>query len=1140
VRPEVTDERSQPAPRREAAGSASGTLVGRTREMAELNAALDAALGGQGRLVLLSGDPGIGKSRLADELAGAARARGALVLWGRCWEAGGAQAYWPWIQAIRGYLRSADVEPGQPTAPVTAELLQLVPELDPGRAVTGTVGPTADEPPEVARFRLFEAVTGFLTQAAARQPIVLLLDDLHAADVPSLLLLQLLTVELDRTPLLVVGAYRNLDLDRDHPLTSTVADLVRHPTTRQLHLRGLDRPEVAAYVEAVTGTRPSTGVAAAIHRETEGNALFLGEVVRLAAAEGRLADADPAYWERAIPPGVRATIGLRINRLSKECARVLSIASVLGREFGLDVLEELSSLARDELAEVMDEAAVARVVAELPGGTRRWLFAHVLIRDTLYDELPPSHRARLHARAADALAGLWPDAGPHLAELAHHACLGALDPADPRPVELAWRAGEQALDGLAYEEAVRLWRMALRALDRRDAPDERARLDLLLALGDASMRAGDADGGKRWFLDAAAVARRLDDDEDFGRAALGYGGRFVWARASWDVHVVPLLEEAIARLGGQQSPLRARLLARLAGALRDEMERDRREALSAEAVAMARALGDRSALAYVLDGRYSAIWGPDTIDERLEIAEEMLAIAAAAGDAERTFQGRHYRAQVLLEHGDIGGARRELEQNASIAEALHQPAQRWYLASMRALFALLEGRFDDAEHHVGDAYEHGRAAESMHAEGTVRIQEYVLRREQGRAAEVAASLDEAAASYWFWPWARAAATHLRAEVGDVEAAHQAFDACAVGRFTDWPLDNDWLFGMTLLADVCTSLGDARRAVDLYEALSPYEERLAFSHPIASTGSVARSLGNLATTMGRFDDAERHLEAALAANQRWGARPWVAHTLHDLVALLIARDGPGDAARAHDALRRSAALAHELGQVALLGKLGAWAARLGAAPAAGPATPSGRSAPPSAPHVFRREGEYWLVSFAGRELRVQHAKGLQYLATLLAHPDTEFHALDLVGGPAAAAGSTTGTSTPGPVARAQGDLGATLDPQAKAAYRSRIEELQGDIEEATAWNDLDRSARAQHELDFLLAELAAATGLGGRDRRPGSDAERARVNVTRTIRAAMARLGEQHPDLGRHLEQAVRTGTYCSYQSDPQAPLEWVL
>jgi tetratricopeptide (TPR) repeat protein len=1139
VSADVTDGGGQPRRGPGPGASALGSIVGRAREMAELTAALDGALAGRGRLVLLSGDPGIGKSRLADELASAARARGAVILWGRCWEAGGAQAYWPWIQAIRGHLRGTDSDQDPLAAPAAAALAQLAPELDPAHATTGAT-PASDESPEVARFRLFDAVTGCLVQAASRQPIVLLLDDLHAADVPSLLLLQRLTVELDRTPLLVVGAYRDLDLDRDHPLISTVADLVRHPATRRLHLGGLDLPEVATYVESVTGIRPSPAVAAAIHRETEGNALFLGEVARLAAAEGRLEDADPAYWERAIPPGVRATIGLRINRLSKECARVLSIASVLGREFALDVLEALSGLDRDELAEVMDEAAVSRVAAEVPGGPGRWQFAHVLIRDTLYDELPPSQRARLHARAADALAGAWPDAGSHLAELAHHACLGALDPADPRPVELARRAGEQALGRLAYEEAVRLWRMALQALDRRDVPGERERLDLLLAIGDASMRAGDADGGKRTFLDAAAVARRLGADEDLGRAALGYGGRFVWARASWDVHVVPLLEEAIARLGDQQSPLRARLLARLSGALRDEVVRDRREALSAEAVAMARGLGDRAALAYALDGRYSAIWGPDTTDERMGIAEEMLEIAAAVGDAERTFQGRHYRLQVLLEHGDLVSARRDLEQNAPIAEALHQPAQRWYLASMRALLALLEGRFDDAERHIADAYEHGRAAESMHATGTVRLQRYALRREQGRAAEVADEIDEAADAYWFWPWARAAAMHLRAEVGDLDAARHAFDVCAARRFTDWPLDNDWLFGMSLFADVCTALADSDRAAALYELLAPYEDRLAMAHPIASTGSVARSLGTLATTMGRFDDAEAHLEAALAANTRWGARPWVAHTLHDLVALLAARDGPGDAARAHDALRRSAALAHELGQVALQHKLGAWVAHLGAVTPPEPPGQPVRSARPAAPNVFRREGEYWLVAFGGREVRVQHAKGLQHLAALLARPGTEVHALDLVAAPADPAGAPAGSSEAGAVARGQGDLGATLDPQAKAAYRARIEDLHADIEEATAWNDLDRAARAQHELDFVVSELAAATGLGGRDRRPGSDAERARVNVTRAIRSAMARLSEQHAELGRHLEQSVRTGTYCTYRGDPRSPVEWVL
>ena len=252
-------------------------------------------------------------------------------------------------------------------------------------------------------------VTGFLVRASGDRPIVLVVDDLHAADVPSLLLLRFLAGELPNSAMFVLGAYRDVEVDRDHPLTATVGELVRYPAARRLQLRGLEPADVARYVEAVTGSRPPPPAVAAIHRETEGNPLFLGEVARLAAAEGRLDEADPAYWERAIPQGVREVIGLRLNRLSKECSRTLSLASVLGREFSIEPLEELSGLSREELDEVIDEAAAARVIGEVPESPGRLRFAHALIRDTLYDELPPSHRTRLHARCWPRPGGaLWP------------------------------------------------------------------------------------------------------------------------------------------------------------------------------------------------------------------------------------------------------------------------------------------------------------------------------------------------------------------------------------------------------------------------------------------------------------------------------------------------------------------------------------------------------------------------------------------------------------------------------------------------------------------------------------------------------------------------------------------------------------
>jgi len=1118
----------------------SGGLVGRQREMAALGDGFDNAVSGRGRLFLVSGEPGIGKSRLADELGIVAQQQGATVLWGRCWEAGGAPAYWPWVQAMRAYVEESDEEVlrrqlgsgASDVAQILPELGQMFPDL--------TTTPIAD--PDAARFRLFDSVTTFLVRASHHQPIVLIVDDLQAADVPSLLLLQFLAGEVSKTALLVIGTYRDVEVDRDHPLTPTLAELVRYPATRRLHLRGLERPDVARYVEAVTGLRPPADVVAAIHRETEGNPLFLGEVARLAASEGRLDDADPAYWERAIPQGVREVIGLRVNRLSKECSRTLSLASVLGREFGVEPLEQISGLSRDELEEVMDEATAARVVGEVPGNPGRLQFAHALIRDTLYDELPPLHRSRLHARAGQALEALYdPDPDPHLAELAHHFCEAGRSVKGDRAVEYARQAGDHALIQLAYEESVRLYRMALRALELQETVEEPTRLELLLLLGDAGMRAGDAQSGREAFLAAADAARRVDAPELLARAALGYGGRFVWARAADDRNVVPLLQDALRRLGEQASPLRARLMARLSGALRDEAAREPRATLSAQAVDIARRLGDPATLAYALDGRYSAIWGPDTTEERLAIADEIVTLAEEIGDDERAFQGHHYRLSVLMETGHLTALKRELETNVRAAEALHQPAQRWLAAVMIALLALFEGRLAEAEALIEQAFEHGRRAESVHALGVLRLQEYALRREQGRAAEMEKPLSELTGDYWFWLWVRAAAAHLQAELGRTAEARRAFDACAAADFEDWPVDNDWLLGLTLYADVCTFLGDGHRAQMLYTLLSPYESQNAFGHPEFSTGSVARSLGNLASTMGHFDDAQRHFAIALESNMGMGALPWVAHTRHDLAMMLLTRDNPTDRERAIEELHQAAEIANALGQVALEGKVAAVLASIGV-DRAGSAESAARpvEALPVAPNVFRREGEYWLIAFDGHESRLHDAKGLSYLAALLANPGSEIHALDLVSSPGRGPRAAERSKAELGASSGRHDAGAVLDDQARTAYRGRIEELQAAIDEAEDWNDSERAAHARDELDFLVHELAAATGLGGRDRRMGSDAERARVNVTRAIRSAMARIQEHNPEMGRHLELTVRTGTFCAYQPDPRAKVTWTV
>ena len=1105
---------------------ASGIFVGRERELAELLAGVDEALEGRGRLFLVAGEPGIGKSRLTDELAAQARHRGVRVLYGRCWEAGGAPTYWPWVQALRAYVRDQppDALRGQLGAGA-AELAQILPEV---RELLGDVSPTTALDAEGARFRLFDATATFLRRASVERPLLIVLDDLNVADTPSLLLLQFVAGELSETQILLVCAYRDVDAGPADPLAATVRELARHGVTRRLHLRGLSEPDVARLIEIASGDAPPASVVAAVYQETEGNPLFVGEVVRLLADEGRLETvASEPSWRLRIPQSVRDVIGRRLGRLSEECNRVLTLASVIGREFGLDALERFSGAPREQLLETLDEAIEARVVAEVPAALGRFRFSHALIRQTLYDALSMARRIRLHRELGEVLVKLYAgDHEPHLAELAHHFFEAAPGGDVGSAIEYGRRAGDRALALYGYEDAARLYRMALEALDFREPSDDPARCDLLLSLGEALARAGEDAAAKTRFLAAAEIARRLRLPDQLARAAVGYGGRFLWLRAGDDPHVVPLLEDALDALPAGDSPIRVRLMARLACARRSEPDREPGAALSEQALAMARRLGDLRTLAYALDAYYGAHWWYDNARDRLELTAELARVAGESQDREHIASAHVALMAALLELGRIGEAEAMLPELGRVADEIRQPSQQWMAAAERALLALFRGEFAEAEALSGEALQIGEQAFPAEAEVAFRAHDYWLRKEQGRFEGLETALRRAAEELWWYPMLRCFLAELYAELDRRADARRVFDELVANDFEGLlPRDNEWLVGATVAADVCAYLGDVDCARKLYDELLPFADLNVIGMAECARGSVARSLGVLATLLARHNEAEEHFQAALGANERMGARPWVARTQHEYAQLLLERDAPGDREQARELLGAALETARALGMATL-------AARIENAGGQAP------SAPRPARAVFRREGEYWSIVYEGDAFRLRDSKGLQYLARLLAAPGEELHALELVGT------DTVGVRKPavgdGLEVGGFGDAGELLDAQAKAAYRQRLEELGDEIEEAEAWNDPERAARAREEREFIARELSAAVGLGGRDRRAASAAERARVNVTRAIKSALARIDEHSPAFGAHLERTVRTGTFCGYSPDPRVPASWEL
>jgi DNA-binding SARP family transcriptional activator len=894
-----------------------GAFVGRRTELAQLLAGLDEACDGRGGLFLLVGEPGVGKSRLAEELAGEAAARGAQVLVGRCWEAGGAPAHWPWVQALRSYVR--ETEPAALRAQLgtgAADLAQLLPELR--QHVPERAAPPPHEP-SAARFRLFDAVTEFLRRASERRPLLVVVDDLHAADAPSLLLLRYLARQLRASRILVVAAARDVDPLPGAALADALTELAREPVTRRISLAGLSESDVARYVERTAPSITSSALIAALHQETGGNALFVGEFVRLLVADGEGGRRPVAL---TIPLSVREVIGHRLARLSDACRRTLVLASVLGREFAIDALAQVAALSEDAQLDVIDEALAARVLSDVPGAPGRLRFAHVLIRDTLYDGVSAARRPQLHRRALAALEDLYrhnPD--PHLSELAHHALEGGRAVAG-KAIIYAVRAARRAASQSAYEEAARLYAAALSLLESSGGHDDDRSCELLLSLGDALSRSGSEASARQTFRRAAALAEQTHRPDQLAGAALGYGGRFVWGRAAIDPALVPLLERALEAVGPDDSPGRVRLLARLAAARRDDASRTRRVRLVEEAVAMARRLDDPISLAYALDGYASAVGGPDHIGEGIAAAEELIALAQQIGDKERAYVAHDYRLHAFWKLGDRAGIDEAIEALTRLADELRQPAQRWHAAAVWTALALMEGRFARAEDRISEARELGQAALGWNAAVSHRLQLFVLRREQGRLAEVEELIRESVLEYPALPRFRCALAHVYGERGRQGDAHAIVeDLLAPGRGRDH-VDEEWLFGMSLLADPCARLGDEGPAEGLYELLLPYARLYAEAPIEAAFGSVARALGVLATRLGRFDLGERHFVVALATEDRMGAVPWLAHARHDFASMLVARGRAGDAAKAARLRDQASRTYRELG-------MGSWAQRAAA-------------------------------------------------------------------------------------------------------------------------------------------------------------------------------------------------------------------
>jgi hypothetical protein len=1027
-------------------------LVGRARELSKLVEAVERAPSG-GSLFLVCGEPGIGKSRLAAEAAAAAQASEVTTVWGRCWEAGGAPALWP-IREICDALGVAFPDAA------------LFSSLD----------------GEEGRFALFREVSSLLGRAAAERPLLVVLEDLHAADRSTLLVLEFVAGQLRNMPVVVIGTYRDVEARLSPDCSDAIVRLGR--AGRVLELSRLGVSEVAAIVRE--------GIAAAddrlvttVFETTHGNPLFVDEVVRDIRVHG----------ERTGPPlGVREVIRQRLAPLAPEARHVLEACAVLGVEFAqADIMRVMPAAALD-----LDDA-VGRGVLLRRG--HRLGFTHALYREALYFDLLPARRHALHREAFRSLEA----AGAPLAELAHH-LLEAGPESAAEAIDHAIRAALHAVDTFAFEDALALLDRARAAIPSgADAAVLGCRVTI--ARGETKIRSGDATGRADCVV-AAETARSLRDPALLAGAAFAYGTEFLMGGV--DPVLVGMLEEALALLPDTDSSLRARVMARLATARQPSppAERARDIELGLSAIDMARRGTDRRSLLSVLHAASGVLYGAVHPNVRLPIAREQERLSEELCDRPRLLHARVRLALDHLELGDLASYAELAERYEALARGIGPAAAPWRVALMRSMLALAKDAFDESERwqaearRLDDDQPRARRAETFHHVGFLLAAE--------RHGALRAAISELRSLWHAMPYggmlADARVLSVLARIGDDDEVVRV-----LAQMPDAAIDEE--VNTVFLADAAWATANVPLARRLQPFLVGNGDRWRwywFDCEIVDAPNW-RSLAYLEGILGRWDECHRLFARALSAVEAIGRRSLAARMRFELGDLLV-REGR-ETARAHELLTVARTQASGLGLSELVAlierrhpKLFARATPVMRAQAANPREPF-------APKLLL-EGEYYAVTGARGTLRFKASRGMHYLARLVERPNADVHVLELFGSSDFAD---------------RGDAGEVVDATAIRAYRARLAALRDALETAEALGDAERAERARDEMESIARELGRATQKGGRARRTISVVDRARSAVQRRIKDAVDRIAEQDPDLGGWLRGAIRTGIYCSYR-----------
>ncbi|MFH8346428.1 ATP-binding protein [Streptomyces sp. NPDC018045] len=1059
-------------------------LIGREHSVRMLRSRLERARTSHGGLVLVTGEAGIGKTSLVRGVVDGARERGdTLVVHGACWDSDGTPGFWPWTQAVRSVRHG--VTAGEWEEAVTAA----------GGALSVLLGEGTGAG-DALRFELFDAVTTLLTVVSRNRPVTVVLEDLHWADAASLSLLEFTAQHAWFERLLVIGTYRDVEVQRpDHPLRPLLPRLAAKATT--LALTGLTPPQVEELVTRTSGTRPDAATAASVYERTGGNPYFVEETARLWSAGRSAADDRPVTAGQslvAVAPGVRAVVHRRLSLLGDPTVRLLEAAAVLGRRFERATLARTAGSPEHLAAGPLAEAAAAGLLE--PSAADAYVFTHDLVRETLYDGLAEDRRRHLHAAAVRAVrdtAGAGDRARP--TDLARHAYFAGPELDAGEAVDLLVAAARHAVSRLASEEAVGHYR---RALERLGTGDPRRHVRLALDLGAELQLLGEHERSWLVYEDAATLASGTGDAELVGRVALtlhhadGRGDTTgLKSRALRAAHRV--LVPGPRRTAGEPAVPDAGPV----------------EEVARRVVAAARAAGDDDALHLGLWARLHAVWGPRTAAQRVHVAGELMEVSRRRADVWMEHLAASMRWVALLELDDPGFLRQFYAMVAG-ADACGLPRTRMISVIDRSVVYAFMGRFPEA----GDLLAQTLALSGTHA----NYYQYFIGHHRWALALLQGRFPEAEQAHRAMP----GQDHLYAQLlASITACEQ--DTAAIGPVPwpgDGPPDDSVLeraiapLRVRLRAQSAAASRDPACCAQARAALEPYRGQWLVSlFGWDISGPAALWTGLLHAAEERWEAAVRDLDAARRSADRLHGRPWSVRARTELARALLARAGRDDEDRATALLRDAEAEARELGMTHFADR----ARSLRPAPA-----PRAHAAPPE--REFVRNGAVWRLRYAGRTAHVPDAKGLADLHTLLARPGQDVPATRLLCPDSA------------PLAAAAGALGsdAVLDDEAKARYRRRLDRLDEEIDRAVCRGDDRTAAQYDHERQALLTELRTAAGLAGRPRRLGDETDRARKNVTARIRDTLRRLTEHHPELAAHLRATVSTGAMCRYAPDHDA------